>query len=234
MTWQVEETHPGNKLLEVYHRLEARYGQQYWWPAEEPFEVMVGAILTQRVSWTNAERAITKLKAAGALSPQVLRRLPVDELARLIRASLFHNAKARKLKAMVSWLGEHYQDNLSRLFSQDGDNLRRELVSVYGIGEETADSIILYAAAKPVFVIDAYTRRILSRVGIELAENTYRAYQILFMAHLPADTGLYNQYHALLVRLGKTVCRPRPLCGECCLVDYCHYGSDLETVPRLS
>ncbi len=227
MTKQAADTCLREALLEIYAQLEARYGPQHWWPADGPFEVMVGAVLTQQAAWTNAERAIANLKAAGALSPRALRRLPAAELAQLIRPSLYHNAKAGKLKALASWLGDRYQDDLAGLFRQDVSTLRRQLLSVYGIGEETADSIILYAAGKPVFVIDAYTRRILSRLGLEPAENTYRAYQSLFMSHLPEEAGLFNEYHALLVRLGKEVCHSRPLCGECCLVSFCRYGGSL-------
>jgi endonuclease-3 related protein len=143
------------------------------------------------------------------------------ELAQLIRPAVYHNAKAKKLKALARWLGDSYQDDLSRLFGQEFKTLREQLLFVYGIGEETADSIILYAAGKPVFVIDAYTRRIMSRLGFIPAESSYRACQSLFMANLPADTTMFNEFHALLVQLGKTVCRPRPLCAECCLSDLC-------------
>lgn len=225
MTEQAADTCPGKALSEIYAALMARYGAQHWWPADGPWEVMVGAVLTQQTTWANAEKAIAALKAAGALSPRALRRLPAAELARLIRSSLYHNAKAAKLKALASWLGERYQDDLAELFRKDTTTLRRELLSVYGIGEETADAIILYAAAKPVFVIDAYTRRILGRLGFKPAENTYRAYQVLFMSHLPGESGLFGEYHALLVRLGKEVCRPRPRCGECCLADRCPSAS---------
>lgn len=208
-------------LLEIYGRLETRYGPQHWWPAESPFEVMVGAILTQQAAWSNVERAIASLKNAGALSPETLRGLPEPELAHLIRPAVYHNAKAKKLKALVRWLGDLYQDDLSRLFGLESGELRRQLLSVYGIGDETADSIILYAAGKPVFVIDAYTRRITGRLGLTPLETGYYACQSLFMANLPAETPLFNEYHALLVQMGKTVCRPRPLCGDCCLVDLC-------------
>ena len=226
MTKQATDICLREALLEIYARLETRYGAQHWWPADGPWEVMVGAVLTQQAAWTNVERALTSLKDAGALSPQVLRRLPLAELARLIRSSVYHNVKAVKLKALASWLGERYQDDLAGLFRQDIGTLRQQLLSVYGIGEETADSIILYAAGKPVFVIDAYTKRILSRLGLEPAENNYRAYQSLFMSNLPEEPRLFNEYHALLVRLGKEVCRPRPLCGECCLVSLCPLASE--------
>lgn len=208
-------------LKAIYHRLLASYGPQRWWPADEPFEVMVGAILTQSAAWVNVEKAITNLKKAGALSPGVLRDLSLSELSVLIRPSGYFNAKARKLKAFVQWLGEYYNDDLKKLFAVDVGTLRHQLLSVYGVGEETADSIILYAASKPVFVVDAYTRRIINRLGLTPEGSGYAAYQALFMDNLPPDTGLFNEYHALLVYLGKNICRNRPLCPECSLNNIC-------------
>jgi len=210
-------------LLNIYHQLMARYGPQYWWPAPEPFEIIVGAILTQSAAWGNVEKAIANLKSAGALSPSALRQLPLTELARLIHPCGYYNAKALKLKSFVHWLGEHYNDNLSKLFAHDIDYLRPQLLSVHGIGPETADSIILYAANKPIFVIDAYTRRIINRIGLAPAGNSYSAYQALFMDNLPTDTRLFNEYHALLVRLAKEVCRRHPFCPQCCLNDSCQF-----------
>jgi endonuclease-3 related protein len=213
-------------LLNIYHRLMARYGEQHWWPAEEPFEVIVGAILTQSAAWINVEKAIANLKATGALSPGALRQLPQSEIARLIHPCGYYNAKAKKLKAFTHWLGEQYSDNLARLFAGNINQLRQQLLTIYGIGEETADSIILYAANKPTFVIDAYTRRIISRLGLAPHSNSYAAYQELFMANLPADTKLFNEYHALLVCLAKNVCQPRPLCQQCCLNAASTTGTD--------
>jgi endonuclease-3 related protein len=204
-------------LSYTYHRLFKRFGPQHWWPAQEPFEVIVGAILTQSTAWTNVEKAIANLKAAGKLSPEALRNMPEAELAEIIRSSGYYNVKARKLKAFVNWFGEQYGDSLNKLFSGDSDNLRQQLLGVYGIGEETADSIILYAGNKPVFVIDAYTRRIIDRLGLSPTGNSYNAYQSLFMSNLPRDAVLFNEYHALLVKLGKDYCRKRPLCEGCCL-----------------
>jgi len=208
-------------LQDIYHRLMAEYGPQHWWPAEEPFEVIVGAILTQSAAWSNVEKAIANLKAAQALSPEALRQLSLLELAHLIRPSGYYNAKALKLKSFADWLGEHYDDDLDRLFASNIDYMRQQLLTVHGIGPETADSIILYAANKPIFVIDAYTRRIISRIGLALNSGSYAAYQTLFMSNLPADAGLFNEYHALLVCLAKTACRTRPLCQQCCLHDLC-------------
>jgi endonuclease-3 related protein len=204
-------------LLNIYHRLMAHYGPQHWWPAQEPFEVIIGAILTQSAAWINVEKAITNLKAAGALSPAALRQMPQSEVARLIHPCGYYNAKAQKLKAFAHWFGEQYNDNLAKLFASNTNHLRQQLLAIYGIGEETADSIILYAANKPIFVIDAYTRRIISRIGLASRNNSYSALQALFMANLPADTKLFNEYHALLVCLAKNVCQPHPLCQQCCL-----------------
>jgi endonuclease-3 related protein len=212
------------KLLNIYYRLLERYGPQHWWPGQGPFEVMVGAVLTQSAAWTNVEKAIRNLRETGALSPKALRRLPVSELAALIFPSGYYNAKALKLKALADYLGK-YQDDLDRLFAVGTCQLRRELLGVHGIGEETADSILLYAAGRPVFVVDAYTRRIFGRAGLVPARGSYTDHQSLFMENLPADVGLFNEYHALLVCLGKNVCRRRPLCQQCCLNgDFCRFG----------
>jgi endonuclease-3 related protein len=210
-------------LLNIYYRLLDYYGPQHWWPAKGPFEMMVGAVLTQSTTWTSVEKAIGNLKNAGALSPEALRQLPEPKVAALIFPSGYYNAKARKLKALAVYLGE-YRDDLGRLFAVDTCQLRRELLGVHGIGEETADSILLYAAKRPVFVIDAYTKRVIGRVGLAPEKERYADYQRLFMDNLPADVGLYNEYHALLVCLGKNVCRRHPLCQQCFLCgDTCHF-----------
>ena len=211
-------------LLNIYHRLMAHYGPQYWWPAQEPFEIIVGAILTQSAAWRNVEKAIANLKAAKALSPEALRRLSLSEVAALIHPCGYYNAKALKLKSLASWLGKYYDDNLNKLFIGNTDYLRQQLLSIHGIGQETADSIMLYAARKPVFVIDAYTRRIINRIGLAPDSNSYIAYQTLFMDNLSTDVGLFNEYHALLVCLAKDVCRSHPLCQQCCLNSICHFN----------
>ena len=210
-------------LLGIYNQLLAHYGPQDWWPAQEPFEVIVGAILTQSAAWGNVEKAIANLKSATALSPEALRRLTLTKVAVLIHPCGYFNAKALKLKSLAHWLGEYYNDNLDKLFANNVARLRQELLSIHGIGQETADSIILYAANKPIFVIDAYTRRIINRIGLALESNSYTAYQALFMDNLPTDAELFNEYHALLVCIGKNVCRNRPLCQQCCLNNICHY-----------
>jgi len=212
------------KLKDIYRRLLEKYGLQHWWPAESDFEMIAGAILTQQTAWANVEKAITNLKSAGALSPPALREMPAEDIAEVIRPCGYYNAKARKLKAFAAWLGERYNDDLNRLWALADPRLRRELLSVHGIGEETADSIILYGAKKPVFVIDAYTRRIVDRLGLTPGEGSYGDYQSLFRHGIPTDVGLYGEYHALLVRLAKDVCRATPRCPLCCLRDICPTG----------
>ena len=208
-------------LLEIYRRLFEHYGPQHWWPGDSPFEVMVSAILTQSAAWQNVEKAITNLKNAGVMSPSSLRNIPALELAKLIYPTGYYNAKALKLKALVNWLGASYGDNLRQVFNMDTETLREQLLAVHGIGPETADSILLYAANKPVFVIDTYTRRIINRLGLAPANNSYDAFQTLFIGSLPRNKQLFNEYHALLVRLGKEACRKQPLCDRCCLTDIC-------------
>ena len=221
-----------NTLMDVYRRLLARYGPQDWWPGDSAFEVIVGAILTQSAAWTGVERALANLKAAGVFSPAALRAVPIDDLGMLIRPSVYFNAKSRKLKAFVEHLGERYGDDLDAMFRQDAGALRRELLSIHGIGQETADDILLYAAGKPVFVIDAYTQRIMGRMGITPPVERYDAYQSMFMDHLPRDAGLFNEYHALLDRHGVEACRKRsPLCESCCLLALCRTGAEVVSAP---
>jgi endonuclease-3 related protein len=210
------------KLLEIYERLYARYGPQHWWPGEEPFEVIAGAILTQSAAWTNVEKSITNLKKRGALSPQAIRRLSHDELASLIHSCGYYNMKALKLKAFAGWLGEKYGDSLEKMFMKEAASLREELLGVHGVGEETADSILLYAGNQPVFVIDAYTRRIIDRLNLKPEGGKYGDYQRLFRDNLTPDAQLFNEYHALLVALGKYHClKSQPNCRGCCLAELC-------------
>ena len=219
-------------LLEVYHRLFACYGPQYWWPAQSPFEVIVGAILTQQAAWANVEKAIANLKGHEVLSPAALRCLPIEELGQLIYPSGYYHSKALKIKSFVDFLREHYNDNLDELFARDISSLRAELLSILGIGEETCDSIILYAAGKPIFVVDAYTRRIMRHLGLGPSNNSYAAWQNLFMQRLPHQERLFNEYHALLVHHGKKVCKKLPLCERCCLLCLCSFPKpeDSETL----
>jgi endonuclease-3 related protein len=214
---------PGRTILDIYDRLLASCGPQHWWPAEDPFEVMVGAVLTQSTAWTNVEKAINNLRASHALSPSALRKLSHDELASLLRPSGYYRVKARRLGALVNWL-DGRGDAISRLEDEDTGRLREELLAVYGVGEETADSILLYAVGKPVFVIDEYTRRVVGRIGIPVAGRRYTDYQHLFADNLPANPGMFNEFHALLVRHGKQTCRKSPLCWQCCLLEVCRLG----------
>ena len=215
-----DASHP---LLDVYRRLLHAYGPQNWWPGDSPFEIIVGAILTQATSWTNVEKAINNLKQARLLSPQGLKDVPTGELAALIRPSGYFNVKARRLKAFINHLWDNHDGNLDAMLDADAPALRQELLSINGIGEETADDILLYAANKPNFVIDAYTRRILERLGANGDASSYADYQQLFHQSLPADARLFNEYHALLVQHGKDVCRPTPRCEKCCLREICPF-----------
>jgi endonuclease-3 related protein len=208
-------------LLKIYGLLFQRYGPQHWWPGDSPFEVMVGAILTQSAAWQNVEKAIINLKTAGVMFPSALREIPAPELAQLIHPTGYYNDKAIKLQALVCWLRASCGDNLDRLFALETDLLRRQLLAVHGIGPETADSILLYAGNKPVFVIDAYTRRIFNRLGLKPEHDTYDDWQTYFTGTLPQNTQLFNEYHALLVRLGKEACRKKPACDNCCLREIC-------------
>ena len=213
-----------NTLLDIYRLLLDSHGPQHWWPGDSPFEVMVGAVLTQAAAWTNVEKAIANLKDAGALSPNALRAMPVEELASLLYPVGYYNSKAKKLKALVEYFGDRYNDDLDPMARVDVLTLRTELLGVYGIGEETADDILVYAVGKPAFVIDAYTRRICVRLGLSTERASYRELQNLFVDNLPPDVQLFNEYHALLDRHGKEVCKKEPLCRECVLQDICPYG----------
>jgi len=205
----------GPLLQELYQRLWEVWGPQDWWPGDTPFEVAVGAILTQNTNWGNVARAITALKDQDLLTPQALNAVPETELARLIRPSGYYNLKARRLKNFLHFLAHHFENSMARLADADLASLRPALLGIKGVGPETADSILLYALAKPTFVVDAYTCRILGRHGIIAEGCTYEELRQLFMEHLPAQVDLYQEYHALLVRLGKEWCRPQPRCASC-------------------
>lgn len=212
------------KLLGIFERLLHHYGPQHWWPAETRFEMIVGAILTQSVAWSNVEKAIANLRSAGALEPAALHALPPEDLAQLIRPSGYYNVKARKVKAFVAHL-RGYDYDLDALFCKDTGALREEILSIRGVGPETADSIILYAAFKPVFVIDAYTRRLLPRLGLAKEGLTYDEAQAFFHQNVPHDVELFNEYHALIVIHSKSICRKKPLCAACPLTDECLWAN---------
>lgn len=209
------------QLTDLYNRLLAHFGPLNWWPAETPFEVIVGAVLTQNTAWTNVDKAISNLKRLGPLDRNALLAMQPEELAQAIRSSGYYTVKAARLRAVLSWLGEGWEDRLSK---GDLDTLRQELLTVPGVGTETADSILLYAAGRPTFVIDAYTRRILDRLGIQPGESTYEGYRRLFMDHLPNDVPLFNEFHAQLVYLGKDYCRKEPLCRSCPVQEICAWS----------
>ena len=231
-----ENTPMATMLMDVYHRFYAAYGPQHWWPGEGPFEVIVGAILTQSAAWTNVEKALDNMRAAGCWSLEAVHQLPEAELARLVRSSGYFNAKARKLKAFAAHVAENYQGDLDRFFSKPMGPLREELLSIHGIGEETADDIMVYAAGKPSFVIDTYTRRIMDRLGIapDLVRPKYGDYQAVFHDNLPHDddrpddTQLFNEFHALWDRHAKEACAKTPRCEGCCLLDICPTGQSLK------
>jgi endonuclease-3 related protein len=205
----------GPRLLEIYNRLEGHFGNLHWWPADSPFEVIVGAILTQHTAWQNVTYAIENLKKADILTPQGIYDTPLDTLAALLRPSGYYHVKARRLAAFVGFLSDDYHGKLDHMFAQDYRLLRSNLLQIHGIGEETADSILLYAGEKPIFVIDAYTRRILLRHGLASGKERYTDMQALFMDNLPTSTALFKQYHALLVNAGKTFCRTVRRCEAC-------------------
>jgi len=202
--------------MKIYRELFKAFGPQGWWPGDGPFEVLVGAVLAQNTNWGNVERAIQNLKAAGKLSPEGLHRTKLPELAQLIRPAGYFNVKAKRLKNLIDWFFENYNGNLKEMFSEKLDPLREGLLSVKGIGRETADSILLYAGDTPSFVVDAYTYRVLSRHLLIPEDSTYEEIKSFFEDNLPKDVQLYNEYHALLVKVGKDYCKPRnPRCREC-------------------
>ena len=211
----MSERSPAAALRRLYGVLLRAFGPQRWWPGESPFEVMVGAVLTQNTNWRNVQRAIDNLRGRGLLEPRRLARLSEAELARLIRPAGFFRVKARRLKALIDWLTSPAGGDLRRLRRRPLAGLRHELLGISGVGPETADSILLYALGKPTFVVDAYTRRVLRRHGLIDERAAYEDIKVLFESSLPRRVNSYNEYHALLVELGKRYCRPRPRCGEC-------------------
>jgi len=208
--------------MEVFDLLFQRYGALNWWPAETPFEVCVGAILTQNTNWLNVEKAIANLRREGLLSPEALWELEEARLADLIRPSGFFNVKSDRLKEFIGWVLKDH-GNLEAMFDGDWRVLREKLLAVRGIGRETCDSILLYAGAKPTFVVDAYTKRLFSRLGLVRETDSYEEVRALFMDALPEDRYLFNEYHALIVEHCKQHCRKKPLCDGCPLRPLCPY-----------
>lgn len=204
-----------NKLLEIYRRLYHAFGPQRWWPGETPFEIAIGAILTQNTNWGNVEKAIENLKRDKALNVESINNMKTEKLASLIKPAGYFNVKAKRLKAFISFLRNEYHGSLKRMKKEEMQTLRVRLLQVHGVGPETADSILLYALEKPVFVIDAYTKRILSRHILMEYDKSYEEFQKIFHSSLKRDVKLFNEYHALFVRLGKTYCRKKPICKGC-------------------
>lgn len=196
--------------------LYAKFGPRHWWPGDTKIEIIIGAILTQNTAWTNVEKAIRNIKREKALSVNKLSNISEKKLARLIRPSGYYNIKTNRIKNFLRFLNMCYNGSINKMFRSDLYKLREKLLSVKGIGQETADSILLYAGNKPVFVVDAYTKRILSRHGFINEEATYKEAQSLFMNNLKKDERLFNEFHALIVELGKSVCKSKkPLCNMC-------------------
>ena len=205
----------GKVLTEIYNILHKTFGSQHWWPGDTPFEIAVGAILTQNTNWGNVEKAIGNLKKARALDAKALLGMSHAELASLIRPAGYFNIKAERLGHFLSFLATRYKGSMKRMKREDAHLLREHLLGVKGIGPETADSILLYALEKPVFVIDAYTKRILQRHKLVPEKAGYHELQEIFHESLPIDTELFNEYHALFVMLGKHYCKPKPKCEGC-------------------
>lgn len=206
-------------LQRVYRRLLQAYGPQRWWPGDSAFEVMVGAVLTQNTAWANVERAIANLKAADALTPAAIIAAHPRRLAAWLKPSGYFNIKAKRLRAFCEWYVA--RGEASALARLDTATLRGELLSVYGVGPETADDILLYAFARPVFVIDAYTRRIFSRLGYIAGDEPYEDLRAWCERYVHRDVAIYNEYHALIVAHGKDICRPQPRCARCVLQRSC-------------
>lgn len=202
-------------LIKIYQKLYENYGARNWWPGETTFEVMVGAILTQNTSWKNVEKAIGRLKEQNLLTPEGIYQIKKSKLSKLIRSSGYYRVKADRLKSFVRFLFSEYSGKIYRMEFERDEDLREKLLRVKGIGPETADSILLYGLKRPIFVVDAYTKRILSRHGIVPENASYEEIQGLFMSNLPHDEKLFNEYHALLVHLGKTLCKKNAKCDIC-------------------
>lgn len=204
----------GKKLERVYSALYTSFGPQGWWPAKTRFEVIIGAILTQNTNWKNVEKVIAALEKEGLLKPEALEAVPLPKLAKLIRPSGYFNQKAKKLKAFMKYFKQYGFDEM-KMMSKDKESLRKELLSIWGIGPETADSILLYALDKDSFVIDAYTRRVFSRMGLVAGDIAYDGLKAFFESCLKPDVKMFKEYHALIDELAKRNCRKIPSCGNC-------------------
>ena len=203
-------------LLKIYNSLYDFFGPLKWWPGDTPFEIMVGAILTQNTSWSNVEKAVNNLKKENLLEPRKLYHINQEKLAQLIKPSGYYNIKARRLKNFINLFVNDFEGSAEKMFSGDSRELRKKLLNVNGIGPETADSILLYAGKKPFFVVDAYTKRIFSRHKLISKDSTYYQIQEFFIKNLDRDVKLFNEFHAQIVMLGKTICTSKnPNCAKC-------------------
>ncbi|PRR73760.1 endonuclease III domain-containing protein [Neomoorella humiferrea] len=227
MSFKVKYDNISTALMTIYQRLYHYFGPRHWWPAETPFEVIVGAILTQNVTWKNVEKAINNLKTAELLTPEALYTADPSVIETHIRPAGFYRTKAKKLKAFVHHIWEKYDGSLTNMFSQPLKNLRKELLSIYGIGPETADAILCYAGNYPIMVMDAYTLRVFSRLGLLSPKANYEEMQQLFMDNLPHDHYIFNEYHALIDALANKICRKnKPHCNLCPLNDLCAWPKE--------
>ncbi len=216
-------------LLEIYRRLRRRFGHRHWWPGDTPLEIMIGAILTQNTAWTNVEKAIANLAGAGVLDDAgKMLAMPDARLAALLRPSGYFNIKTQRLKHFFGFFLGSFGGSVEKMRAEPADGMRQKLLAVKGIGPETADSILLYALNKRVFVVDAYTRRIFSRIGMIAPDADYQGMQEFFTRRLPRRIALFNDYHAQIVQLGKDFCRSRnPRCGPCPLTSGCRFAKRL-------
>jgi endonuclease-3 related protein len=214
----------GKKLLQIYQKLYKAIGPRKWWPGDSPFEVIIGAILTQNTSWKNVERTIRALKEKNLLDPLGIYSLEEELLAKTIKSAGFFNIKAKRIKNFIGFLFKNYQGSIEKMFSENTVPLREKLLKINGIGPETADSILLYAGEKPIFVVDAYTKRILTRHNLISKSAGYSEIQELFMENLIKDVSMFNEYHALFVYIGKHFCKRIPNCQNCPLKGFLEKG----------
>jgi len=210
-------------LIDFFESLLSYYGRQQWWPAENAFEVVIGAILTQNTVWTNVEKAIINLKTHRVLSPEKLEEIKEETLASLIKPTGFFNQKAKRIKTFLAFLNDKYNNSIERMAQVNFEVIRSELLAINGIGAETADSVLLYACNKPTFVVDAYTKRIFSRIGYIIESMSYEELKQWIETRIPKNVPLFNEFHALLVTHGKQYCKTKPRCLECPVKTQCDY-----------
>lgn len=222
-----------DSLLAIFEQLLDAFGPRHWWPAESRLEIIIGAVLTQGVAWKNVEKAVNNLKISGNLDFRALLEMDEDLLFGLIHSTGYYRQKTRKLKTLLEWIQSCYNGDLDRMLNSPTFDLRCELLKLWGIGPETADSILLYAGGHPVFVVDNYTKRIMARMGLIDARMTYQGLQNYFHQALPPQTELYNEYHALLVKLGAEYCKKQhPRCAQCPVSSGCQYHDEQENNNR--